>query len=111
MGRPLGSKNKPRIDPLPPPNPSIMGSIDGPRWKPNPADIIWHQSSPIPTKVVLSIKPRAFGDGTSEMEIDWPTEWRLPQVGESIVVEPGVGGFIQFIEWSPLDHKVLIALR
>lgn len=45
------------------------------------------------------------------MEIDWPTEWRLPQVGESIVVEPGVGGFIQFIEWSPLDHKVLIALR
>lgn len=102
-GRPKGSTNKPRPEPAKVPYEGDTGVI-------NPT-LLERVTGPEPIKVILQIKPRSFGDGSSEREVDWPAEWRLPQVGESIIIEPGVGGFIQYIAWDLSSRAVTIALR
>lgn len=43
---------------------------------------------------------RALGkEGVAEM-VTWPPGWRLPSVGETVVLGPGHGGIAKIIEWD-----------
>ncbi len=52
---------------------------------------------------------RGLSKTTTETEIDWPTEWRLPAAGEAIWVSPGVGGHVEFVAWD-IERKALRAM-
>ncbi len=107
-GRPKGSPNKPR-----PPETTGLRVI--PFGEPVPIEHAGYAPEAgellsVSPKVVLTRK-QAFGDPLSELEIDWPPEWRLPQAGEAIHVSKDVAGFVEWVTWNVEKKQVEIRLR
>lgn len=97
-GRPPGSRNKASRPILLKPS------------QPDPFELVGVMG-PAPLRVTLMTKGRAFGDPVAEEEIDWPSEWRLPQAGEAIFLSERFGGFVEYLSFWPNDRKIIIRLR
>jgi hypothetical protein len=110
-GRPPGSKNAVKTSPAIAPGLTVLplhpSHQDNPNYPPTQSFGVAEFVGPEPVRVVLrSNRGKAFGEAPDEHEIDWPPEWRLPQVGESIRVSGVFAGFIEWIDWD-LERKIV----
>lgn len=49
--------------------------------------------------------------GHFEQEVGWPSHWRLPQTGESIVLPDGSGGWVEWVGWDLAAGVVRVTVR
>lgn len=106
-GRPPGSKN--RVTPTLP-TPSVPFS------DPRVEQVFGDAPKPAADGNRLLIRwKQALGNPGTEMLIDWPGWWRLPQLNEAIHWKHEgrmYGGFVQFIDFDLTDiPTVIISLR
>lgn len=51
-----------------------------------------------------------FGD-PYETVIEWPAEWRVPEVGEHVRLDPGWAGKVAHVQWDYLAGIVHVIVR
>jgi hypothetical protein len=98
-GRPPGSRNRPKV---------VTPEDFSGDARPEPTD--WSRQPPGRTRVFI-FSQRAFGDDQEETEIDWPEGWPPPKAGDSVLLDPGRGGRVEYVEFWPNDRLVKIRLR
>lgn len=89
-------KPRTRINPSPtsPPPPAAP---------PRPVPV---NSEPVGAIRVVLVRRRGLGSNPEERMISWPPAWRLPQNGESVLLDDGWGGFIEYVAFD-LDRNVI----
>jgi hypothetical protein len=65
---------------------------------------------PAAVRVELSFRT-AFGTPKETEIIPWPEGWRLPQLGESVQLRSGFGGFVQYVDWDLEQGLVRVFLK
>lgn len=67
---------------------------------------------PPPSGVVVELvmRQRRGVDGQVEV-LFWPDGWRLPQVGETVQLKEGFGGFVEYVEWDIAQGLARVVLR
>ena len=69
-------------------------------------------SQPLETatpKIVIRRK-QGLGGGSSEEEVEWPANWPLPKIGESISLGSGVGA-VTDIRFDLDNQRVIISIK
>jgi hypothetical protein len=124
VGRPIGSKNKPKMLSGEEVKAALQGNAttQGPVYNSNfdpfldrptlvhPVEHI-ELSATNPITVILRMKGRAFSDAAQEQEIDWPAEWRLPLAGEAIHLSKTFGGFVEYVDFLVAEKQIVVHIR
>lgn len=99
-GRPPGSTNRPKL------------IASNPSPKPiEPTPLIGTTPGLATTVIVSSKRGKAFGEAPDEIEVAWPDGWRLPQVGEQVLLRKDWGGFVETVAFWPAERRVIVYLR
>jgi hypothetical protein len=59
---------------------------------------------------VIVVASRAFSQPGQEREVAWPAGWRLPVAGETVLLPGEFGGFVRYVEFSPVEQVVRLVL-
>jgi hypothetical protein len=119
-GRPPGSKNKPKPVALTPP--AVFSPTEWAREEEFQLHLaaLYQESQQLKTpasavKVVLYYKV-AMGSSAEQRaanthKVDWPANWRLPEVGDFIRLRPNYEGVVQLVRFDLAAGVVEIMLR
>lgn len=67
---------------------------------------------PPPSGVVVElVMKRRAGAEKQVQVVFWPDGWRLPQVGETVQLKEGFGGFVEYVEWDIAQGLARVVLR
>lgn len=65
----------------------------------------------VPSLRMVVVLQRGFSQPVDEHEVGWPSHWRLPMIGESLVLPDGAGGTITWIGWDLKAAVVRVTIR